>query len=78
MVYITVLQLLIFCFDIADMLPFSTSSEQETRTFRWATTLNLKNASCATGLDLEEIYNYTVKDNEIENYKSKDDNALIF
>jgi hypothetical protein len=69
---------LIFCFGIANLLPFSTS-EQETRTFRWTTTLNLNNASCAIGLDLKELYNYnTVTNNELENLISKNDIALVF
>jgi hypothetical protein len=78
MVYITVLQLLIFCFGIADMMPFFTSCEQETHTFRWTTTSDLMNASCAIGLDLEKLYNLIVKNNEVENYISKNDISLMF
>jgi hypothetical protein len=77
MVYIIVLQLLIFCFDIADMLPFSTLSEKETHTFRWTTTSDLMNTSCAIGLDLEEVYNLTVKNDEIKSYISKNDIPLM-
>jgi hypothetical protein len=78
MAYVTALQLLIFCFGIANFLPFSPSSEQETHTFRWTTTLDLKDASCAVGLDLKKIYNYTATNDELENYRSKNDIPLVF
>lgn len=78
MIYLTVLQLLIFYFRIANPLPFSTTSEQETRTFRWTTTSNLSDAGCGIGRDLKQLYNYTVANDEIENYKSKNDISLVF
>lgn len=80
-IYIIVLQLLVFCFGIANMLPLSTSLEPETHTFRWTTTTDLMNTSCAIGLDLVQIYklyNFSVTTDEVENYRSKDDNQLMF
>jgi hypothetical protein len=38
---------------------------------------DLKNTSCAIGLDLQKLYNYTVKSDELENYISKNDISLV-
>jgi hypothetical protein len=78
MIYITVIQLLILCFGIADTLPLSTSSEQETHTFRWTISPDLNDTYCAVGLDLARYYNLSVKNDEVENYIGNDDILLMF
>ena len=78
MIYIIVLQLLVLCFGTAHLLLFSTSLEQETHTFRRTTYSDLMDTSCATGFDLEQRYNFTVKDDEIKYYRSKDDTPFMF
>ncbi len=77
MAYITVLQLFVFCFGSVDVLAVSTSSEQEIHTFRWTTTPDWTNTSCAIGLDLKKLYNYTVMDDELENYISKNTISVV-
>ena len=78
MVRIIVVQLLILCFGPANLLPLSIPSDQETRIFRWTTTVDLQDTSCAIGLDLKEIYNYTGRNSELENYISKNDIPFVF
>lgn len=78
MVRIMILQLVILCFGTANFLPLFTTSNQETRTLRWTTTSDLKNASCAIDLDLKKIYNYTVKNSELENYIGKNEIPFAF